>query len=133
MTPIISTISPLFQCLCNCFLISALTVFGTCDAAKAKSSAAFSASEKALCVLYSQMLSNCSCLAPYRSAALMACAWQYRQPVALLLTQAIIRFNAEVTLPSLAITALFRLMKALESLGCAAWSIRNWGKTQVFR
>jgi hypothetical protein len=35
----------------------------------------------------------------------------------LLLTQAIIRFKAELTLPSLAITALFRLMKALLMAG----------------
>jgi hypothetical protein len=47
----------------------------------------------------------------------MACAWQYRHPVALLLTQAIMRFKAEVTLPSLAITALFRLINALLMAG----------------
>ncbi len=47
----------------------------------------------------------------------MACAWQYLQPVALLETQAIILFKAEVTLPSLAITALFKFIKALEIAG----------------
>ena len=47
----------------------------------------------------------------------MACAWQYLQPVALLETQAIILFNADVTRPSLAITALFKFMKALDIAG----------------
>jgi len=47
----------------------------------------------------------------------MAWAWQYLQPVELLLTQAIIRFNAEVTRPSLAITALFKLINALDIAG----------------
>jgi hypothetical protein len=47
----------------------------------------------------------------------MAWAWQYRHPLALLDTHAIIRLSADVTRPSLAITALFRLMKALEIAG----------------
>ena len=64
ITPNISTISPSFQYLYNSVLIFSSTAFGTYEAAKLKSKAARSASEKAACVLYSQILSNCSCSAP---------------------------------------------------------------------
>ena len=60
ITPNISTISPLSQCLYNSFFIFGFIVLGTWEAAREKSNAARSASEKAECVLYSHILFNCS-------------------------------------------------------------------------